>query len=182
MRDADKKVFPGQGTISNKHVVADIWVVKASELGLNDNYIHTRTHLGHLLKPGDSVLGYNLEDANINDVNFEKLKQDVIPDIILVKKYYQDRNERIWKLQHLPQDIVLDKTERDYNDFLEELEEDPHMRQNVNIYKDKTKSMPVDTNDMEDPMAPVITLEEMLDDLVIDDVEMGGVGDDDDDM
>lgn len=32
--------------------------------------------------------------------------------------------------------------------------------------------MPVDTNDMEDPSQPRITLEEMLDDLVLDDVEM----------
>lgn len=32
--------------------------------------------------------------------------------------------------------------------------------------------MPVDTNDMIDPSIPRITLEEMLDDLVIDDVDM----------
>lgn len=32
--------------------------------------------------------------------------------------------------------------------------------------------MPVDTNDMIDPSFPRITLEEMLDDLVIDDVDM----------
>lgn len=47
------------------------------------------------------------------------------------------------------------------------------MRQNINIFKDTKKVMPVDTNDMLDPSLPVITLEEMLDDLVLDDVEMG---------
>lgn len=31
---------------------------RASEVGTND--IHTRTHLGHLLKPGDVVLGFVL--------------------------------------------------------------------------------------------------------------------------
>lgn len=62
----------------------------------------------------------------------------------------------------------------DYNEFLEDLEEDPDMRQNVNIFKDSRKqALPVDTNDMADDMLPQITLEEMLDDLVIDDVEMG---------
>lgn len=62
----------------------------------------------------------------------------------------------------------------DYNEFLEELEEDPEMRQNVNIFKDaKKQAIPVDTDDMADPMLPQITLEEMLDDLVIEDVEMG---------
>lgn len=48
------------------------------------------------------------------------------------------------------------------------------MRQRVNIYKDsKKQQMPVDTDDMDDPGAPQITLEEMLDDLQIsNDVEM----------
>ncbi|KAI4459679.1 nonsense-mediated mrna decay protein 3 [Holotrichia oblita] len=113
----DKKSFPGQGSISTRHVTADIWLVKASELGVNDNTIHTRTHLGHLLKPGDLVLG-------------------------------------------------------DYNEFLDDLEEDPTLRQNVNIFKDMSKQMPVDAYDTIDPDAPHITLDEMLDDLVIDDVEM----------
>jgi nonsense-mediated mRNA decay protein 3 len=40
-----------------QHVLADVWVVKASELGLTENTVHTRTHLGHILKPGDSALG-----------------------------------------------------------------------------------------------------------------------------
>lgn len=63
----------------------------------------------------------------------------------------------------------------EYNDFLEDLEEDPHMRQNVNIYKDKSKQIAVDTNDMMDPSLPQITLEEMLDDLVIEDEEMAEI-------
>lgn len=64
----------------------------------------------------------------------------------------------------------------DYNEFLEDLEEDPDMRQNVNIFKDAKKQTPqiaVDTDDMADSALPEITLEEMLDDLVIGDVEMG---------
>lgn len=62
---------------------------------------------------------------------------------------------------------------RDYNEFLDDLEEDPALRQNVNIFKDSSKVIGVDTNDDIDPSAPQITLEEMLDDLVLDDVEMG---------
>lgn len=55
---------------------------------------------------------------------------------------------------------------------MDDLEEDPELRQNVNVFKDSSKAMPVDTNDMVDPSIPRITLEEMLDDLVLDDVEM----------
>lgn len=108
--DKERKLFPGQGTVSMKHVLADAWIVKASELGINDNTIHTRTHLGHLLKPGDSVLGYNIEDSNVNDANFEKLDRQKVPDVILVKKYYGDkaarRRQRMWKLKHLAEEAA----------------------------------------------------------------------------
>lgn len=60
----------------------------------------------------------------------------------------------------------------DYNEFLEDLEEDPALRQNVNIFKDSTKQVAVDCYDQIDTTIPHVTLEEMLDDLVIDDVEM----------
>ncbi|KAI4459685.1 nonsense-mediated mrna decay protein 3 [Holotrichia oblita] len=173
----DKKSFPGQGSISTRHVTADIWLVKASELGVNDNTIHTRTHLGHLLKPGDSVLGYNLEDSNVNDINFDKLDRNNVPDIILVKKHYDRssrKKQRIWKLKHMTteQETPFNTDTKDYNEFLDDLEEDPTLRQNVNIFKDMSKQMPVDAYDTIDPDAPHITLDEMLDDLVIDDVEM----------
>lgn len=179
VQEKDKIIFPGQGTVSHKHVVSDIWLVKASELGMNENTIHTRTHIGHLLKVGDSVMGYHLIDANVNNAEFDKLKSEKIPDVIVVKKHYGDKSSRKrmrnWKLKHLIDEPMTDTDGEgaDYNEFLEDLEEDPALRQNVNIFKDKTKQIPVDVNDMEDPSAPRITLEEMLDDLVIDDVEMG---------
>ncbi|KAK7590283.1 hypothetical protein V9T40_001896 [Parthenolecanium corni] len=170
--DKDRKYFPGQGTISKKHVLADVWVVKASNLGIDDSTIHTRSHLGHILKPGDSVLGYAIGDSNINDVHFEKLSADSIPDVILVKKHYPDRKRRRnWQLKHLNEDLFpYEENDRDYNDFMDDLEEDKEFRQNINIYKSKNV-IPVDTDDMEDSGAPHITLEEMLDDLVIDDNE-----------
>ncbi|XP_063707071.1 60S ribosomal export protein NMD3 [Culicoides brevitarsis] len=180
VQDKDRNYFPGQGPVSHKHVLSDIWLVKASELGVNENTIHTRTHIGHLLKVGDSVMCYDLSEANINNADFEKLKSDKIPDVIVVKKHYGDKSVRKrmrnWKLKHLVDEPMTDTDGEgaDYNEFLEDLEEDPTLRQNVNIFKDSKKQIPVDTNDMDDQNAPRVTLEEMLDDLVIgDDVEMG---------
>lgn len=173
----DQKTFPGQGRISHKHVVSDVWLVRASELGVNDATIHTRTHIGHLLKPGDSVMGYNLIDANINDPVFDTLDKNRVPDVIVVKKLFGDTSgrdgARNWKLRHLAEEATnLDRGTKDYREFLEDLEDDPDYRQQVNIYKDSAKqNMPVDVNDM-DPSIPRITLEEMLDELVLDDVEM----------
>ena len=60
----------------------------------------------------------------------------------------------------------------EYNDFLEDLEEDPELRKNVNVYKDASKlscSMAVDDQDTasDSEEIPQITLAEMLDDLDI---------------
>ncbi|XP_041971323.1 60S ribosomal export protein NMD3 [Aricia agestis] len=179
LKEHEKKSFPGQGIVSNKHVVADVWVVKASELGLDVNPVHTRTHLGHILKPGDTVLGYNLGDSNVNDSNLDKLDQSNIPDVFLVKKHYGERaarrRARAWKLKHMAEELHdgVSSTNEDYNDFLDDLEEDPAFRQNINIFKDENK-IPVDTDEI-DPSLPRITLAEMLDDLVIEDVDMTDV-------
>lgn len=99
------KQFPGQGYVSLKHVTADIWLVKSSELGISESNIHTRTHLGHLLRPGDIVLGYDLRDAVINNDDFEKLKIENVPDVVILKKFFIDNSKRKrmrkWKLKHL---------------------------------------------------------------------------------
>ena len=54
----------------------------------------------------------------------------------------------------------------DYADFLNDLEEDPELRQNVNVYKDARK-IAVDDSSEADQDIPQITLAEMLDDLVL---------------
>lgn len=62
---------------------------------------------------------------------------------------------------------------RDYIEFLEDLEEDVALRQHVAIYKkdNQQTAIPIEGEDV-DPSMPQITLEEMLDDLTLDDVEM----------
>ncbi|XP_063243465.1 60S ribosomal export protein NMD3 [Bacillus rossius redtenbacheri] len=175
IKDKDRKLFPGQGAISSKHVLADVWVVKASELGITENTVHSRTHLGHILKPGDSVLGYALGDSNVNDPSFERLDAARVPDVLLVKKHYGDRparrRKRAWKLKHLADDRgSLNSANNDYQEFLDDLEEDPALRQNVNIFRDR--DVPVDADELDDPTDPRITLEEMLDDLCLDEEPM----------
>jgi nonsense-mediated mRNA decay protein 3 len=176
IKEKDIKKFPGQGNISDKFAIADVWVVKSEDLGLDQNTIHTRTHLGGILKPGDSVLGYDLSGSNINDDNFEKLDQDTIPDIILIKKFYgtdksSRRRARLWKLKHLDKNMDTNSENDDYNEFLEALEEDLELRANINIFRDNKKQIPVNAECI-DPTLPQVTLEEMLDDLIINDSEM----------
>lgn len=166
-----------------QHVLADVWVVKSSELGSNEQQYHCRTHLGHLLNPGDSVLGFDLRTSNVNDTHLEKMKAEKIPDIILVKKLYADSSKRWrrrqWRLKHLDvgDGLDTDRGNRDYTEFLEDLEEDQLYREHVNIYRDVKQQTAVDTEDTDDDDAPQITLAEMLDDLHISpDVDMEDTG------
>ncbi len=124
---------------------------------------HTRTHLGGILQPGDTVMGYHLSNANFNSDDFASLPQDRIPDVILVRKAYPNRRKknksRNWRLRSIAKEEGEEgetgsgrgavgrtggrdqkKVEEDYELFLRDLEEDPEMRSAVNLYKaDDTK-------------------------------------------
>ncbi|CAH1772405.1 unnamed protein product [Owenia fusiformis] len=159
--------------LSTKHVLAEVWVVKASEIGSDEGQYFCKTHLGHLLNVGDSVLGYDLRFSNVNDANLEKMSPDRIPDVVIVKKVYADKakrnRKRNWKLRHMDRLMEGSQTssiENQYTDFLEDLEEDPDLRHNVNIYKD-TNKIAVDQDDTDDENVPTVSLQEMLDDLHI---------------
>ncbi|XP_031572749.1 60S ribosomal export protein NMD3-like [Actinia tenebrosa] len=162
--------------LSAKHVLADVWLAKMQDMGSNDQQYHCRTHLGLILKPGDIALGYDFTSTNINDENLNKMSPDKIPDVILVKKSYSDkkkrRRARNWKLKMLDKEVGKDVNqehfERDYDNFLEELEEDKEFRKNVNIYVDRDH-IPESDNDDDD--IPKISLQEMLEDLKLSDAE-----------
>ncbi len=57
-------------------------MIKASELTSTSQQIHTKTHLAHLLNVGDSALGFDFANANLNDDNVDKLKEEKLPDVV----------------------------------------------------------------------------------------------------
>jgi nonsense-mediated mRNA decay protein 3 len=159
------------GRESNKHELADAWVVRSSEIG--GKQIHTKTHLGHLLNIGDLAMGFDLSSSNCNDDNLDLLKPEDIPDVILIKKIYGDRlkrhKKRKWKLNRLnvqKEGSVSTNEDREYLDFMEDLEEDPKLREHMNIYKDP-KKISVEAEESDNECAPQISLQEMLDDFHI---------------
>jgi nonsense-mediated mRNA decay protein 3 len=93
----------------------------------------------------------------------------------LIKKVYGDKlkrhKKRAWKLNRLNIDkdgaSVATIDDKDYLDFLEDLEEDPKARENINIYKDQRKTIAVEPEESDNDNAPQISLQEMLDDLHI---------------
>ena len=151
----------------HKWIHAEVQVARAADFGKNDQVFFTRTHLGHLLNPGDTALGYDLANAQLTGLDYDAFiaKGGQLPDVILVRKSYDEKRKRSkakgmgarpWKLKQLNMEIddasevaapagrshgrgrgvaMNDEDERER--FYEELEEDPEMRQRINIYKDK---------------------------------------------
>ncbi|KAI5451426.1 ribosome-binding protein [Naganishia albida] len=158
------------GPVKGKFVLADAQVVRNSGsgatagdedgMGGGDGIFHTRTHLGAILQPGDTVLGFHISKANYNSDAFESLDPTRTPDVVLVKKTYPNRRKkskpRNWKLKSIAVEaddnahqtggvgrgalgrrggVDSQKVEKDYELFLRDLEEDPEFRSAVNLYK-----------------------------------------------
>uniref|UniRef100_A0ACD5X9L3 Uncharacterized protein n=1 Tax=Avena sativa TaxID=4498 RepID=A0ACD5X9L3_AVESA len=89
--DVDPSPAAGETTATRLgYRTAYVQVARASELGRNDAIVTVRTHLGHLLTPGDRALGYDLRGANANGQDFENYGQShCLPDAVLVKKIYE---------------------------------------------------------------------------------------------
>merc|ERR1712111_334261 len=159
-------------------------VTKTSELGINDDTVHCRTFLGAILSIGDAVLGLDLRNSNVNNPELEKLSADRTPDVVLIKKVYADKalrnRRRRWRLKRMEALPHMDteSCNNEYVGFMEDIEEDPAMRQFINIYKDKERSMPVDEDDEVGADTPQVTLAEMLDDLDLAMDTTDGDGDD----
>ena len=146
------------GPHKGKWLLAEATVARASDLGVNDNTYYTRTHLGNILHPGDSVMGYMLTGTNYNNPQFEELEKSnthasTIPDVMLVKKFYARKRKsknRNWRLKRmtkdegdlLPKKADQERMDRDYEMFLRDVEEDTELRNTLALYKAQQKSCP----------------------------------------
>ncbi|KRY09831.1 60S ribosomal export protein NMD3 [Trichinella patagoniensis] len=164
-------------TANDKYLAVEALVVRSSELGrLDAKQYYCRTHLGYVLKAGDTVLGFDTVGCNVNNDNFNSLNRDDVADVILVRKIFdrtRRNRRRLWKLKRLEAELMeTDSLDNDYTGFLEDLEEDSILREKVNIYRDPTKQhIPVAEDEFDDDL-PAVDLQEMLSDLCINDQEM----------
>ena len=86
--------------------IVNVKCIRNSEKEENKDIIEIRSFLGRKMRPGDIYYGYDLTRINISDDNEEFLskKKGKIPDIILVKKKYNNY-KKIFKLKHLKMDL-----------------------------------------------------------------------------
>lgn len=153
------------GQVMHKFMAADAQVspLHANAFGESDAVFYVRTHLGHILQPGDTVMGYYLATSNFNSAIYDAVPEERRPDVVLVKKSYPERkrrSKRNWKLKSIAKEaddptasehytgrgalgrrggLDSQRVEQDYELFLRDLEEDDEMRANVNLYKDKVR-------------------------------------------
>lgn len=183
------------GPPKGRFILAEATVARASDLGSNDTTYFTRTHLGGVLHPGDSVMGYHLTGTNFNNPQFEALELNNalashIPDVILVKKFYARKKKsgknRNWRLKRmnkedgevLPRKQDQERNDRDYEEFLRDVEEDTEMRSTIAVYKAeqekrRKEKMEIDAASMaetadtddDDDDAPRIDMDELLDEF-----------------
>ncbi|KAL3094278.1 hypothetical protein niasHS_004034 [Heterodera schachtii] len=188
----------GHGSVSTKHRLADVWVVRSDQVGHSDaKSVCCRSHLGHLLNAGDTT--------NLNNRTFDAVKEENVPDVVLIRKAY-DRSRRLrkrqWRLKRLLDQEETASVEREFNEFMDDIEEDPALRERINIYKkgggkqsvkqtatsanrtaaqqrhhrQRMESAAADSalseGGEEEHIEGAPTLAEMLDDLELDDVEM----------
>lgn len=172
----------GKPVANRKYALVDVTVARAQDLGVNDTQFTLRSHLGHVLQPGDNVLGYDITCSNWNDEYANALDRSQLPDIVIVKKSYRDKRKkhgrRRWKLQQLTKEEEPtsrreeEAAQRDYEAFLQDLEEDKEMRGTVNIFKDPSYHSKGEETEEEDPELAV-GVDEMLDEFAAMDMADG---------
>jgi nonsense-mediated mRNA decay protein 3 len=111
----------------------------------NVNLLSIKTHLGEKIRPGDIYYGYDLTSLIMNHELEDICADGKIPDFVLVKKKFKRKNnkKRIWKLKHLDKEKDPtnfrknneDEKDRQYEEFLRDIEENKELRKNINIYK-----------------------------------------------
>ena len=145
--------------------IVNVKCIRNSGKDENKEIIETRSFLGRKMRPGDVYYGYDLTRINISE-DLEGIlskKKEKIPDIILVKKKYNNY-KRIFKLKHLDMDVEGEDDDdeendekeknakkgkkkkkknqkskdkdRDMEEFMEDVGKNKDLRKNINLYKD----------------------------------------------
>ena len=160
------------GVVNGKYHQALVTVCLASEVGEGREWI-VQTHLGGILNPGDYAKGYIVEHCNVNNGDTDSYKEDMLQDVVLVRKHFPNqarrRGLRKWKLQKM--DVADQRIDEERAEFEDEVERDSELRRDVPIYRDHTQrkapNVELPTNDGDDEPSPEIPLDELLDELQI---------------
>jgi len=186
--------YPFNAVCSRKHLTeytvlnvepenGKIWNVEMArsiDLGVNDDRTIVRSHLGANLKSGDLCRCYDLTRLNLSGANDEALEAHSADlDIIIVKRDWESKKnkKRNWVLKRLKKEKGEDdetdeaKEDADMEDFKRDLETNPDMRREMNLYKKQAaKNNPAGLAVIEEDdlgSEPDVDLAELLDEMTL---------------
>ena len=140
IENMDNDLNHSRAAIRQKFRQVQVEIARSTDYGRNDKTFIVSTHLGEILNFGDTVLGYDMELANISDLDDYKNFDVQLPDVILVKKTFpklrKRQKKRYWKLKHYEDkaEVVEGDDEENDQDMDEEQEENANEK-----YKKKEK-------------------------------------------
>ena len=159
--------------------VWNVELARTQDLGVNDDRVTVRSHLGYLLKPGDSCQCYDLRRINLSGSNDDEIESDHL-DVVIVRKNWPTKKnkKRNWVLKRLRKEAAegekagKSEEDKDMEEFQRDLELDPELRRDINMYKAKHVSGLAAINEHDDATSePDIDLADLLDDLTLNEHE-----------
>jgi len=129
-------------------------------------------------------MGYDLSTAIFNDADLVSFRSKHMPDFMLVRKSYNQKKQRIWTIKTLDKEQEDDmrrgdeeKEQKEMDEFLNDIDEDPEFRQQMNLYKVKGAEKILEErrrmaeDNMEDDVdnEDDIGLEDLIEDLNLED-------------
>lgn len=104
IENIDNDFNTSKAAIRQRFRQIQVEVARKEDFGSNDRTFIVNTHLGEVLNFNDTVLGYDLLQNSIGDLDDYEKVDKYMPDIVLVKKTYpkfrKRQRNRIWKLKH----------------------------------------------------------------------------------
>ncbi|KAF7680995.1 60S ribosomal export protein nmd3 [Astathelohania contejeani] len=102
---------------NGKYCLGDAYVTKD-----NEKIIHCKTHLGNIIKEGDEVLVYDIQDSNMN------FELNTLFRVFIVRKVSKPSKYRLKSKQ---------KSSKEEEYFIEDLMDDHALMQKINLYDDE---------------------------------------------
>jgi len=111
----------------SKFQLAEATIVRETDMGNDDATMIVRTHLGKILKCGDTALGYDIKNScyGIEDYPSAKKFLDIVPDVILVKKKEEKKEKTTRKTKLSKTSGKTSSTSSEESDEVPELEKAP---------------------------------------------------------
>jgi len=163
-----------------------IWNVemaRSQDLGINDNRVIVRSHLGGQLKPGDLCHCYDMSRLNLSGANDHVIDTDNLEIIIVKRAWHGKKNKkRNWTLKRLKKEKGEDEAtnddneDKDMEDFQYDLETNPEMRKEINLYKKPPSkggnaALMAIPEDDDHGSEPDVDLAELLDEMTLNENE-----------